>query len=137
MMYRSLIIALFLAIAWVRPGFAQTDGSATFQVTTVTAGGNYSPRNVMAIWVTDANTNFVKTLKRQAVIAGPLADPLGRDFEKQCGGRHHRSHAVFAPDPFGHLELPQHQQRGGGGRDLPHLRGVHRIQWRGSLHSGR
>ncbi len=67
MMHRSLIIALFLAIALVRPGFAQTDGSATFQVTTVTAGGTYSPRNVMAIWVTDANTNFVKTLKRQAV----------------------------------------------------------------------
>ena len=46
---------------------AQTDGAATFQVTTVTAGGNYAPRNVMAIWVTDANTNFIKTLKRQAV----------------------------------------------------------------------
>jgi hypothetical protein len=66
MMHRSLIIALFMAIAGVQSGFAQTDGSATFQVTTVTAGGNYSPRNVMAIWVTDANTNFVKTLKRQA-----------------------------------------------------------------------
>jgi hypothetical protein len=45
---------------------AQTDGSVTFRVTTVTAGGQYSPNHVLAIWVTDAQTNFVKTLKRQA-----------------------------------------------------------------------
>ncbi len=41
---------------------AQTDGTATFSVTTVTDGGTYSPRNVFAVWVTDAQTNFVKTL---------------------------------------------------------------------------
>jgi hypothetical protein len=34
----------------------------TFQVTTATAGGNYAPRNCGAIWVTDANGRFVKSL---------------------------------------------------------------------------
>ena len=55
--------ALFL---WPLAIWAQTDGSATFRVSTKTANGTYSPRNVTAIWVTDAQTNFVKTLKRQA-----------------------------------------------------------------------
>ncbi|HBA84433.1 MAG TPA: hypothetical protein DCZ95_10100 [Verrucomicrobia bacterium] len=45
---------------------AQTDGTATFRVSTKTANGNYAPNHVLAIWVTDAQTNFVKTLKRQA-----------------------------------------------------------------------
>ncbi|NLH74917.1 MAG: DUF2271 domain-containing protein [Verrucomicrobia bacterium] len=43
-----------------------TAGQATFQVTTKTANGRYAPRHVLAIWVTDAQGNFVKTLKRQA-----------------------------------------------------------------------
>jgi hypothetical protein len=34
----------------------------TFQVTTVTYGGDYSPRNVGAIWVSDAKGAFVKSL---------------------------------------------------------------------------
>jgi hypothetical protein len=34
----------------------------TFQVTTVTANGTYAPRNVGAIWVSDANAGFVKSL---------------------------------------------------------------------------
>ena len=43
-----------------------TDGTATFRVSTRTYSGTYSPNHVLAIWVTDAQTNFVKTLKRQA-----------------------------------------------------------------------
>ena len=67
-MKKHLLSLLVLASLYVaQPATAQTDGSATFQVTTVTAGGTYAPRNVMAIWVTDGNSNFVKTLKRQAV----------------------------------------------------------------------
>lgn len=31
-------------------------------VATSTAGGNYSPRNIVAIWVTDSSGKFVKTL---------------------------------------------------------------------------
>ena len=34
-----------------------------FQVTTATANGSYAPRNVGAIWVTDASGRFVKSLK--------------------------------------------------------------------------
>jgi hypothetical protein len=34
-----------------------------FDVTTTSANGNYAPRNVGAIWVSDANDRFVKTLK--------------------------------------------------------------------------
>jgi hypothetical protein len=34
----------------------------TFQVTTVTFGGDYSPRNVGAIWIADAAGKFVKSL---------------------------------------------------------------------------
>lgn len=64
--FRIRLAALAALLGLAGTAQAQTDGSATFQVTTVTAGGNYAPRNVMAIWVTDANTNFVKTLKRQA-----------------------------------------------------------------------
>lgn len=66
MRFRILPLLPVLAFGLATTLRAQTDGSATFQVTTVTAGGTYAPRNVMAIWVTDANSNFVKTLKRQA-----------------------------------------------------------------------
>ncbi len=45
---------------------ANTPGIATFTVRTKTYNGNYGPKNVMAIWVADANTNFVLTVKRQA-----------------------------------------------------------------------
>jgi hypothetical protein len=34
----------------------------SFQVTTVTFGGNYAPRNVGAIWVSDMNDRFIKSL---------------------------------------------------------------------------
>ena len=48
--------------------FAQTDGTATFRVTTQDPAdlSEYNPKNVMAIWVTDSSGTFVKTLKRQA-----------------------------------------------------------------------
>ena len=89
---------------------AQTDGAATFQVTTVTAGGNYAPRNVMAIWVTDANTNFVKTLKRQAVSQIRWLTRWGTlSKSKVVAGRYHRCHPVLASSPLRDLELPQHQ----------------------------
>jgi hypothetical protein len=62
------IIKLLAGIMILCPAvvLAQTDGQVTFRVTTQTANGNYAPSHVLAIWVTDAQTNFVKTLKRQA-----------------------------------------------------------------------
>lgn len=40
-----------------------TPGTASFGVRTVTYNGPYGPRNAGAIWVTDANNQFVKTIK--------------------------------------------------------------------------
>lgn len=40
----------------------------SFSVTTATLGGRYSPRNIYAIWVTDAQGKFVKTLAKFARI---------------------------------------------------------------------
>lgn len=56
----SCLLAAFAAPA------ASTPGDATLRVTTSTYGGNYAPRHVLAIWVTDAQTNFVNTIKRRA-----------------------------------------------------------------------
>lgn len=66
MKFRILMMALSLLFA-AGASRAQTDGQVNFQVTTVTDGGTYAPRNVLAIWVTDAQTNFVKTLLVRAV----------------------------------------------------------------------
>ncbi len=41
---------------------AQTTGQLNITTSTSSAGGNYAPRNIVAIWVEDANGNFVKTL---------------------------------------------------------------------------
>lgn len=42
---------------------SQTNGTVVFEVTTVSFDGKYAPKNVGAIWVEDAQNNFVKTLK--------------------------------------------------------------------------
>ena len=41
-----------------------TSTPGTLHVTTLTsaAGGNYAPRNIVAVWVEDSNGVFVKTL---------------------------------------------------------------------------
>lgn len=40
--------------------------SVTFNVTTATDNGTFSPKHVLAIWVKDANGNFVKSIKVMA-----------------------------------------------------------------------
>ncbi len=58
------ITALLLVL--LNPGLAQsldTLMTVNFQVTTSSPGGNFSPKNIGAIWVEDANGSFVKTLK--------------------------------------------------------------------------
>jgi hypothetical protein len=54
----SSILAVFLSIGL----FAQTNGTLTVTTTTSNAGGNYAPRNIVAIWIEDSNGVFVKTL---------------------------------------------------------------------------
>lgn len=45
---------------------AQSDGALTVTATTSNAGGNYAPKNIVAIWIEDENGNFVKTLMAYA-----------------------------------------------------------------------
>ena len=56
----ALISFLFLtSISWV---CAQTEGTLNVSAATSAAGGNYAPKNIVAIWVEDNQGNFVKTL---------------------------------------------------------------------------
>lgn len=60
-MRRNLLTLLlfFFCIAQIQ---AQTSGTLSVSVTTSSAGGNYTPRNILAIWVEDSSGKFVKTL---------------------------------------------------------------------------
>lgn len=40
---------------------AQTSGTLSFSVTTKSAGGNYSPRHLLAIWIENTGGTFIKT----------------------------------------------------------------------------
>lgn len=56
--YLTILFTFFL-------GFllnAQTAGELTVSVSTSSTGGNYAPRNVVAIWIEDEAGDFVKTL---------------------------------------------------------------------------
>ncbi len=64
-----LIIALFILsdMSYSSAGNpVSTDGTVTFSVLTVTNGATYSPKNVLAIWVKDAQGNFVISRKVMA-----------------------------------------------------------------------
>lgn len=60
-MNKTLLIILlaFLSMQIVN---AQTEGELTVSTATSETGGNYAPRNIVAIWVEDDAGNFVKTL---------------------------------------------------------------------------
>ena len=59
-MKKTLLILGTILLSFV--GIAQTTGGLDVTVTTSNAGGQYAPRNCVAIWVEDENGNFVKTL---------------------------------------------------------------------------
>lgn len=46
--------------------YYRAEGSVEFNIGTSPYGGEYSPRHVFAIWVTDENDQFVRTLVRRA-----------------------------------------------------------------------
>jgi hypothetical protein len=54
----------------------------TVEVTTVTAGGHYAPWNVGAVWVSDADGRFVKTLRTWG---GPLRLPNASVWRGESG----------------------------------------------------
>lgn len=56
----TLIVSLILLLTYgIR---SQTLGTLTVTTTTSNAGGNYAPRNIVAIWIEDEQGNWVKTL---------------------------------------------------------------------------
>ena len=63
---KCCLVTLLLAAAPAATGWtAATEGTARLEVATVTEGRKHSPNHVLAIWVTDAKTNFVTTVMQQ------------------------------------------------------------------------
>jgi hypothetical protein len=60
-MWKRLSV-LFLVCLFTGAISAQSIGTLSVSVTTSSTGGNYAPRNVLAIWVEDSSGKFVKTL---------------------------------------------------------------------------
>ena len=63
MRFQILAFALAVLNLFHESSYSQ---SVTFNVTTVTDNGNFSPKHVLAIWVKDANGLFVKSIKVNA-----------------------------------------------------------------------
>lgn len=59
---KKIYFSLLLVFAIGLFAQAQTSGDLAVSVSTSNAGGNYAPRNIVAIWVEDSNGDFVKTL---------------------------------------------------------------------------
>ena len=101
-MRRNLLILLlsFFCIGQIQ---AQTNGTLAASVTSSSTGGNYAPRNVVAIWIEDNSGKFVKTLLAYANArithlntwqASSLA--AGKEFDKTdaISGATQSSHAT-------------------------------------------
>jgi len=63
-LYRIALSILIIFTLSISKANAQ---SVTFNITTVTYGGNYSPKHCFAMWITDSSGKFVKTINRQGV----------------------------------------------------------------------
>jgi hypothetical protein len=61
-MNKSLIFTFAMVLLGCFSGNAQSEGTLTVTATTSSAGGNYAPKNIVAIWIEDNQGNFVKTL---------------------------------------------------------------------------
>lgn len=57
------VLIFFVAMNATAQKQAGTDGNVTFNVTTVSVGGNYSPRHVLAIWIKNSQGDFVISRK--------------------------------------------------------------------------
>lgn len=62
MMKIKILLIAFIALSITSLSFAQTEGDLIVNTTTSETGGNYAPKNVVAIWIEDEASNFVKTL---------------------------------------------------------------------------
>lgn len=62
---RAALVALALLISSNLHSQENTEGTLTFTIETMSNGGNYAPKHVLAIWIED-ESGFVKTRKRRA-----------------------------------------------------------------------
>jgi hypothetical protein len=60
------IVLLILTLITVNKIMAQTTGTLQVSTTTKSAGGNFAPKNIVAVWVENENGQFVKTLAAYA-----------------------------------------------------------------------
>ena len=60
-MFRNTLFIFFTIIISYSVS-AQTAGTLTVSTSTSITGGNYAPKNIIAIWVEDEEGNFIKTL---------------------------------------------------------------------------
>lgn len=61
LMKRSFF-AIAILLASVSGLLAQTSGTLTVTAATSTAGGNFAPKNIVAMWIEDSQGNWVKTM---------------------------------------------------------------------------
>lgn len=59
-MFKFFISALFIFVSVF--AVAQTEGELSVTVTTSSAGGNFAPKNIVAIWIESESGEFIKTL---------------------------------------------------------------------------
>jgi hypothetical protein len=55
-----------LRSGFVLAGSLATDGAVTLEFSTIAMQAKHSPKHVLAVWVADARTNYVKTIARHA-----------------------------------------------------------------------
>lgn len=59
-----LAVVGLLTCGAISSAAAATEGVAKVEFTTETVSGKYAPRHVVAVWVADSGTNFIKTVLR-------------------------------------------------------------------------
>jgi hypothetical protein len=59
---KRLLFASIVLLAFISSLSAQTEGTLTVTATTSSTGGNYAPKNIVAMWIEDEQGNWVKTL---------------------------------------------------------------------------
>lgn len=64
---KKLVLIALIAIVSMVEGYGQaTNGSVTFTVTTVSEGGQYAPKNIVAIWIKNSSGAFIRSMKVMA-----------------------------------------------------------------------
>jgi hypothetical protein len=59
---KKSFLSVIILLASITGLFAQTSGTLTVTATTSSAGGNFAPKNIVAMWIEDSQGNWVKTM---------------------------------------------------------------------------